>query len=223
MRLSRNSGRGPEAEPEGAAERLKRFLRGRGLRMTGEREALVRAAIGRRRHFTLEELVEEVVRHDPRASRATVYRGLPILIEAGILQPVLVSDEPRRFELAFGRRHHDHLLCRRCGRVVEFRSSAIEELQLRVAARHGFRLTSHVHELVGDCSTCRRRGADARVPRRAGRAGRDAGRRPLPRSRARGGSPAGRARRPPLRVRRPRSCGATAAACSRAGSRAASS
>lgn len=125
--------------------------------MTGEREALLRAALGRRRHFTLEDLVEEAVGADGRASRATVYRGLPILIEAGILQPVLVSDEPRRFELALGRRHHDHLLCRRCGRVVEFHSEAIEELQLKIAVRHGFRLTSHVHELVGDCAVCRRR------------------------------------------------------------------
>ena len=158
MRLSRNNRDREETETGGAAERLKAFLRARGLRMTGEREALVRAALGRRRHFTLEELVEEVVQNDTRASRATVYRGLPILIEAGILQPVLVSDEPRRFELAFGRRHHDHLLCRRCGRVVEFRSSAIEELQLKVAVRHGFRLTSHLHELVGDCAACRRAG-----------------------------------------------------------------
>ena len=164
MRSSRNNG-GPgidagetRVDAGQAAERLRAFLRSRGLRMTGEREALVRAALGRRRHFTLEELVEEAVGHDARASRATVYRSLPILIEAGILQPVLVSDEPRRFELALGRRHHDHLLCRSCGRVVEFRSSAIEDLQLRVAARHGFRLTSHVHELVGDCADCRRAG-----------------------------------------------------------------
>jgi Fur family ferric uptake transcriptional regulator len=156
MRLSRNKGRAAEVATAAAAERLREFLRDRGLRMTGEREALLRAALGRRRHFTLEELVEEAVGDDGRASRATVYRGLPILIEAGILQPVLVSDEPRRFELALGRRHHDHLLCRRCGRVVEFRSEAIEDLQLKVAARHGFRLTSHVHELMGDCASCRR-------------------------------------------------------------------
>lgn len=173
MRLGRNKGDGRGIDSEGAAERLKTFLRARGLRMTGEREALVRAAVGRRRHFTLEELVEEVVRHDTRASRATVYRGLPILVEAGILQPVLVSEEPRRFELALGRRHHDHLLCRRCGRVVEFRSSAIEDLQARVAARHGFRLTGHVHELVGDCAPCRRsRGPGPRSGRRGAPAGR---------------------------------------------------
>ena len=159
MRTGRNNDGATRVGPQDAAERLRAFLRARGLRMTGEREVLVRAALGRRRHFTLEELVEEVVQRDTRASRATVYRGLPILIEAGILQPVLVSDEPRRFELAFGRRHHDHLLCRRCGRIVEFRSSAIEALQLSIAGRHGFRLTSHVHELVGDCSACRRRPA----------------------------------------------------------------
>jgi Fur family transcriptional regulator, ferric uptake regulator len=165
MRLSRNK---ESVAPEAAADRLRAFLRGRGLRMTAERVALVRAALGRRRHFTLEELVEGVVRRDTHASRATVYRSLPILIEAGILLPVLVSDEPRRFELALGRRHHDHLLCRRCGRVVEFRSPAIERQQLSIAARHGFRLTAHVHELVGDCATCRR----ARRRRASGTSGR---------------------------------------------------
>ena len=158
MRTSRNNEDGGRVDSGPAAGRLRAFLRARGLRMTGEREALVRAALGRRRHFTLDDLVEEAVRADARASRATVYRGLPILIEAGILQPVLVSDEPRRFELALGRRHHDHLRCRRCGRVVEFRSGTIEDLQLKVAARHGFRLTGHVHELVGDCAACRRVG-----------------------------------------------------------------
>lgn len=178
MRLSR-SNPAPTGAPA-AARRLREFLRGRGLRMTGEREALVRAALSRRRHFTLGELVEEAVRKDTTTSRATVYRALPILMEAGILQPVLVSDEPRRFELAFGRRHHDHLLCRRCGRVVEFRSSAIEGLQVEIARRHGFRLTRHVHELVGDCAACRRarRLSAKRAGAPRGRATAGRGRRP---------------------------------------------
>ncbi len=133
--------------------------------MTTERQALVEAALSRRRHFTLEELVDDAVSRATAASRATVYRALPILVEAGIVQPVLVTDEPRRFELAVGRRHHDHLRCRRCGRVVEFRSQEIEDLQSRIAARHGFRLTSHLHELVGDCAPCRRRARAAPAER----------------------------------------------------------
>ncbi len=156
MRLSLNSN--TAGRPQRAARALRDYLRGRGLRMTGEREALLQAALGRGAHFTLDELAQDVMRRSSTASRATVYRSLPILVEAGILQPALVTGEARRFELALGRRHHDHLLCRGCGRIVEFRSEAIERLQTEIAARHGFRLTSHVHELLGECAACRSAG-----------------------------------------------------------------
>ena len=62
-----------------------------------------------------------------------MFRSLPILVEAGILQPAPPSGEARRFELALGREHHDHLRCRGCGRIVEFRSEEIERLQLEIA------------------------------------------------------------------------------------------
>jgi Fur family ferric uptake transcriptional regulator len=164
MRLSLNSKKDPA--PRRAAVALRDYLRRRGLRMTGERQALLRAALARRAHFTLDELARDVMRRDASASRATVYRSLPLLVEAGILQPALVSGEARRFELALGRKHHDHLQCRGCGRIVEFRSEAIEKLQLAIAARHGFRLTSHAHELLGDCAACRSGGpAAAGAPR----------------------------------------------------------
>ncbi len=163
MRLSLNSNTSG-GRPQRAARALRDYLRRRGLRMTDEREALLRAALGRGTHFTLDELAQDVMRRDSSASRATVYRSLPILVEAGILQPALVTGEVRRFELALGRRHHDHLQCRGCGRIVEFRSEAIERLQLEIAARHGFRLTSHVHELLGECAACRPAGRVRRSP-----------------------------------------------------------
>ena len=141
---------------------LREFLHGRGLRMTREREALLRAALARRSHFTLDGLVGEVVRRDAAASRATVYRALPILIEAGIISPVLVSGPRRLFELAYGRHHHDHLLCRLCGRVVEFESEPLEAAQRQISKRYGFTLTGHVLELIGECGACRRRRARAR-------------------------------------------------------------
>jgi Fur family ferric uptake transcriptional regulator len=169
MRLSLNSNTAGR-RPQRAARALRDYLSRRGLRMTGEREALLRAALERGTHFTLDELAQDVMRSDSSASRATVYRSLPILVEAGILQPALVTGEVRRFELALGRRHHDHLLCRGCGRIVEFRSEAIERLQLEIAGRHGFRLTSHVHELFGDCAACRPAGRARRAAVAAGAA-----------------------------------------------------
>jgi Fur family ferric uptake transcriptional regulator len=169
MRLRLKSDKN-DSRSRSAARLLREFLRGRGLRMTREREALLQAALACRPHFTLEELAQDVLRRASPASRATVYRALPILVEAGILQPALVTGEARLFETALGREHHDHLRCRTCGKIVEFRSDAIERLQVEIAARHGFRLASHVHELVGECvSGCRgsRKGLSAARGRRA--------------------------------------------------------
>ncbi len=177
MRLNLNNELSRGDGPARARELLVGYLRRRGLRMTGEREALLRAALAQASHFTLDELAREVIRLHAGASRSTVFRSLPLLVDAGILQPALVSGDARRYELALGRRHHDHLLCGRCGRIVEFRSEAIEKLQLGVAARHGFRLTSHVHELLGECAVCRAGEPPhplARAPRRGSAPGKRA-------------------------------------------------
>jgi Fur family transcriptional regulator, ferric uptake regulator len=58
------------------------------------------------------------------------------------------------YERADRRKHHDHLLCVACGTVVEFTEPRIEELQEAVAARHGFEIRSHRHELYGNCPAC---------------------------------------------------------------------
>ena len=63
----------------------------------------------------------------------------------------------RSYETTYGRKHHDHLLCSRCGKVVEFEFEAFAILEREVAARYGFRLDTHHHELVGTCPDCQRR------------------------------------------------------------------
>jgi Fur family ferric uptake transcriptional regulator len=158
MRLSLNSrqpdGRG-DPQLSQALARFERFLAARDLRLTAERAAIVEAALAMRGHFQIEQLIAELRRRGIRGSKATVYRVLPFLTEAGILQPADISSDTRRYEAAFGREHHDHLVCSGCGAIVEFEYEAIEVLQREVAARHGFELESHVHQLVGRCVTCR--------------------------------------------------------------------
>jgi Fur family ferric uptake transcriptional regulator len=66
----------------------------------------------------------------------------------------VVTADSRSYEAAAGLRHHDHLVCRSCGRVVEFEYEAIEVLQREVAARHGFTLEGHHLQLVGRCADC---------------------------------------------------------------------
>jgi Fur family ferric uptake transcriptional regulator len=145
----------PEAdEVDRILRNFERFLATRGLRLSTARRTIVDAVLRRRGHFPIDELVEDLKRLGIRGSKATVYRTLPLLIEAGILQRGVVTSETVSYETAVGHPHHDHLVCSACGHVVEFEFEAFEILQREVAARHGFRLDAHHHELIGTCPKC---------------------------------------------------------------------
>lgn len=140
---------------ERALERLNELVKKRGLKSSATREAVARAALRRSGHFSVDELVQDL-KTTVGVHPATVYRVLPLLVEAGLLRMTLVSlGEGARYERAFERDHHDHLICTSCGKVVEFEFEAIEVLQRDVAERFGFQLTDHVHELLGICEGCR--------------------------------------------------------------------
>lgn len=142
---------------ERALSMFKETLHKRGLRYSTVREAIARAALAYDGHFEVNDLMRQL--RDAKvkdAHLATVYRTLPLLVESGLIQPTLLSAGERHFyESAFERRHHDHLICTSCGKVVEFEFEAFEVLQRDVAERYGFRLTAHFHELLGQCADCR--------------------------------------------------------------------
>ncbi|WP_394833994.1 transcriptional repressor [Pendulispora rubella] len=149
----------PEERIVRAVERFRAVLYGRDLRMTSVREAIVRAALEYDGHFHVQELARVLQERGLRdASVATVYRAMPLLVEAGIVQPALVSaGDEQRYEAAFERPHHDHLVCTQCGDVVEFHDEVLETLQRVIAERYGYELTGHVHELLGCCPKCRKK------------------------------------------------------------------
>jgi Fur family ferric uptake transcriptional regulator len=162
----------PAEQTREALERFERFLHQKDLRLTEARAAIVEAALARQGHYPIEELIADLKQRGIRGSKATVYRTLPLLAEAGILQPAIVAGDSKSYETTFGRHHHDHILCTRCGRVVEFEFEAFEILQKEVAARYGFRLEGHHHELVGICPDCvKREPAAAPDPARASSGG----------------------------------------------------
>lgn len=140
---------------ERALDRLRDAVRRRGLRSSTVRESIARAALTRQGHFSVDELIRDLRASEGDVHTATVYRVLPLLVEEGLLQTTLISaGDGARYERAFEREHHDHLICSRCGKVVEFVLEDIEELQRAIAKKFGFRLTGHVHELVGTCKEC---------------------------------------------------------------------
>jgi Fur family transcriptional regulator, ferric uptake regulator len=140
-----------------AVARLRQVLRAEGARFSTVREAIARVVVETRGHFEANDVIRELrARHVKGAHLATVYRTLPLLVKAGLIQPAMFSMGERAFyETCFERPHHDHLICTRCGVIVEFELEAIENLQRDLARCHGFELTAHFHELLGECASCR--------------------------------------------------------------------
>ncbi|MDP1824491.1 MAG: Fur family transcriptional regulator [Archangium sp.] len=128
----------------------------RGLKSTRQRSLIIDLFFDMHGHLSVEDVWSRVRQDDPRVSVATVYRTMKLLSEAGLAHARNFGDGQTRFEPAVGREHHDHLICTRCGTIIEFENDQIERMQDAVARRHGFKVTSHKMELYGLCKNCQK-------------------------------------------------------------------
>jgi Fur family ferric uptake transcriptional regulator len=142
-----------------ARARMHRFeqaLRARGLKSTAQRDDIARVFFGTERHLSVEELYGAVKRVNPRVGYATVYRTLRLLKECGLAAERHFDDGQARYEpVEEPEQHHDHIICERCGKIVEFASQELERLQERVGRFLGFVVSRHRMELYGICAECR--------------------------------------------------------------------
>jgi Fur family ferric uptake transcriptional regulator len=140
-------------------DRLDSFIRKKGLRRTGQRDLIVRAAFATDDHFTADELFERVSRADASASRATVYRTLALLVEAGLLREIDLGDNHKTYDPNFvDKPAHNHLVCIDCGRVVEFEDSHIELINDCVTRRLGYRPVRQSLKIEAGCEQLRLKG-----------------------------------------------------------------
>lgn len=139
-------------------EALLRYMAEHGLKNTRQRALIIDTFFETGGHLSVEEVWSKVRAQDAKVSVATVYRTMKLLAECGLAHARNFGDGQTRYESAAGREHHDHLICTRCGTIVEFENDRIENLQEIVAKKHGFKVTSHKMELYGLCSSCRQLG-----------------------------------------------------------------
>lgn len=131
-------------------------LRRRNLKRSAQREVVLEVFLGVDRHLSAEELHRLVRKKEPALGLATVYRTLSLLRECGLCREVRFEDGTTRYEHLFGHQHHDHLICTRCGQVVEVVDAGIEQLQEKLFARYGFQPQDHRMDLYGICGDCRK-------------------------------------------------------------------
>jgi Fur family ferric uptake transcriptional regulator len=132
-------------------------IRSLGLRQTGQRELIMKTFLSTEEHLTIEDLHRLVQKHDATVGHTTVYRTLKLLTEAGLAREVRFGDNKTYFEHHYNHEHHDHMICTQCGRVIEFFSEAIENLQEKMAEKFNFRPTHHSLRMWGICVECQAR------------------------------------------------------------------
>ena len=132
------------------------YLRGKGLKSTHQREVVVNLFLRADKHYSVEDLYRAAQRKDKQIGYSTVYRTLKLLVEANLAEERQFSGEVTRFEPVHIGKHHDHLICIKCGRIIEFTNNRIEKLQEKVAKKHDFKITDSKYEIYGYCSRCKK-------------------------------------------------------------------
>ena len=106
-----------------------------------------------KRHMSAEDVYRALLDRGGEIGLATVYRVLTQFEQAGLVARHHFEGGQAVFELNRGG-HHDHLVCVRCGGVVEFLEPAIEERQVAIARQHGYTLEDHSLVIYGVCPAC---------------------------------------------------------------------
>jgi Fur family ferric uptake transcriptional regulator len=131
---------------------LNRYLESKGLKQTKQREAILDVFLEATGHITSEELCARVRESFPHIGYTTVYRTMKLLCDAGLAHERHFDGGVTRYEIPH--EHHDHLVCTRCGKIIEFECAMIESAQEAIAERYGFHVLRHRHELYGHCAEC---------------------------------------------------------------------
>jgi Fur family ferric uptake transcriptional regulator len=143
-----------DKEFEEENEIFREYIQKAGLRRTAQRDLILDIFLRTEEHLTSEDLYFLVHREDPTVGHTTVYRTLKLLTEAGLAREVRFGDNKTYYEHHFKHEHHDHMICTECGKVLEFFSPQIEDLQEQMADKFGFRPTHHSLRMWGVCSSC---------------------------------------------------------------------
>ena len=131
------------------------MLKGKGLKITPQREAILKEISKDNGHRECEDIYLAMIQKGKNVSRATVYRTLEILVQNDFARKLELGDGRARYESKVGSLHHDHIVCTSCGKIVEYMNQEIEDLQEKIANNYHFNLQRHIHQLFGICNKCR--------------------------------------------------------------------
>ena len=122
---------------------FRRFLRSQNLKYTTERADVLQAIIEHDDYFEAEELLLKMRAHGHRVSKATIYRTLRLLQDAGIITQALFDSKQSHFQLIYGRAPRHSMLCLRSGKTIDFQNDELATLRDRICQELGWSPVGH--------------------------------------------------------------------------------
>jgi Fur family ferric uptake transcriptional regulator len=135
-------------------DQFRKFLHDGQYRITPERFEVLEAVLAWDDHFDADNLFIDLKNSGSKVSRATVYKTLNLLHECGLVSRHRFSQGHAQYEKTTDRPHHDHMVCTRCGKIIEFENSRVVRLQDDACAVYGFKPTYHSFQIFGSCLEC---------------------------------------------------------------------
>jgi Fur family ferric uptake transcriptional regulator len=138
------------------AHPLKDFLGPGGLKNTRERETILRELEVRKGHFNAEELYFVLNRKGAKVSRPTIYRTLKLLEKYHLIEKLDVKQNCFYYEPKYQKKDHGHLICKRCGRIIDFPSQSFNTLKSEMDKDKNFKLDNISIQVFGLCKSCQK-------------------------------------------------------------------
>jgi len=129
-------------------------LRRHGYKLTPQRRAIIQVIISSSDHLTPADIYDKLHQNQSGIGLVTIYRTLEVLDRLGLICEVHAGGNCHSYLARRPEEHHHHLLCSKCGRVVDFANCELSKLEKRLCQETGFKMESHLLEFLGICPEC---------------------------------------------------------------------
>jgi len=138
------------------AHQLKDVLGSRGLKNTRERDTILRELEARKGHFNAEKLFSVLNRKGAKVSRPTIYRTLKLLEKYHLIDRLDIKQNCFYYEPKYQKKDHGHLICEKCGKIIDFPSESFNTLKSEIGKDKNFKLDNISIQVFGVCRSCRK-------------------------------------------------------------------
>jgi Fur family transcriptional regulator, ferric uptake regulator len=135
-------------------KQFKRLFQQQGVDKFALRFQVLEAFLKLEHHVTIKDILAQLTQDKVKLDEGLVLNSMELLCRFGFASKIEFKDKETQYEHRHLGLHHDHMVCTKCGRILEFKDEAIERLQLKAASVYGFHMLQHKMEIYGICSKC---------------------------------------------------------------------